>query len=238
MEHDSNPDRLSKIVTDWDGIRDVHRDELGGQEIADARNRILMRYASCVRKYILGATKNPDVAEDLSQEFALRFVRGDYKRADPSKGRFRDYLKMSVRNLVTDYFRKKSPAELTSTAADRIEDETFDDLEVEFRQNWRKLLLTRTWNALEEFQGDRKNSAFTVLRHRAENPKASSTELAASLSAILGQKLTSVTVRQKIHRARQKFAELLKAEVRLSMNTADEDEILEELAELGLRKYL
>jgi RNA polymerase sigma-70 factor (ECF subfamily) len=238
MEHDSNPDRLSKIVTDWDGIRDVHRDELGGQEIADARNRILMRYASCVRKYILGATKNPDVAEDLSQEFALRFVRGDYKRADPSKGRFRDYLKMSVRNLVTDYFRKKSPAELTSTAADRIEDETFDDLEVEFRQNWRKLLLTRTWNTLEEFQGDRKNSAFTVLRHRAENPKASSTELAASLSAILGQKLTSVTVRQKIHRARQKFAELLKAEVRLSMNTADEDEILEELAELGLRKYL
>jgi RNA polymerase sigma-70 factor (ECF subfamily) len=242
MEHEPNPNRLSKIVTDWDGVLAAHREGIEGDEVAAARNQILMRYASCIRKYILGATKNQDVAEDLSQEFALRFVRGDYKNADPSKGRFRDYLKTSVRNLVTDHFRAKSADELTMTAAERIEDDDcgrqLDGLEAEFQQNWRKQLLSHVWDSLKHFELERKNSYFTVLRHRSENPKSSSTEMATALSEIVGNSVTPEWVRQKIHRARQKFADLLIAEVRHSMNSSDEDDIQQELSELGLQKYL
>ncbi|MFK7769079.1 MAG: sigma-70 family RNA polymerase sigma factor [Mariniblastus sp.] len=242
MNHEAKPDRLSKIVTDWDGLRAAHQDRIGNDEVADARNRILMRYSSCIRKYILAATRNQDVAEDLAQEFALRFVRGDYRNADPAKGRFRDYLKTSVRNLITDHFRKKSPDELTVTAAERIEYtdgiQQFEGLEAEFQQNWRKQLLAHVWNELKEFESKRDNSYFTVLHHRAENPKSSSTEMAVTLSAIIGETVTAEWVRQKIHRARQKFAELLIGEVRQSMSTTDEDEIMQELAELGMQKYL
>jgi RNA polymerase sigma-70 factor (ECF subfamily) len=201
-----------------------------------------MRYAGCVQKYILGATKNPDAAEELAQEFALRFVRGDYKNANPSKGRFRDYLKTSVRNLVTDYFRKKSPDAMTVTAAERIVDDDsptpFEDLEAEFQQNWRRQLVSHVWDSLKQFESERDNHLYTVLHHRAQNTDSSSKEMASTLSKELDESVTPEWVRQKIHRARQKFAELLIVEVRKSMNSIDEDEIQEELTELGLRKYL
>lgn len=242
MEEETKPSRLSNIVTDWDAVLAAHQDGECSENIAAARNRILMRYASCVRHYILGATRNPEVAEELSQEFALRFVRGDYKHADPSKGRFRDYLKTSVRNLVTDYFRKNSPDELTMTAAERIEDEVgtkqFEGLEAEFQQQWRRQLLSNVWDSLKQFEADRENAYFTVLHHRAQNPNDSSTQMATALSSTLGEPVTAEWVRQKIHRARKKFAELLIAEIRQSMYSTHEDEIEQELTELGLQKYL
>jgi DNA-directed RNA polymerase specialized sigma24 family protein len=47
--------------------------------------------------------RDPEVADDLAQEFALRFLRGDFQRADPERGRCRDYLKRALINLVHDY---------------------------------------------------------------------------------------------------------------------------------------
>jgi RNA polymerase sigma-70 factor (ECF subfamily) len=242
MENDPETGRLSKIETDWDGVRAAHQDGSSREELAAARNRVLMRYDSCIRMYVLAKTKNPEVAEELSQEFALRFVKGDYKNADPSKGRFRDYLKTSVRNLVIDYFRKKAPGELTKSAAERIEDKVgspeIGDLEIEFQQNWRRTLLSHVWDSLKRFESDRENCYYTVLHHRSQNPTASSAQMAAALSLSLGEQVTPEWVRQKIHRARRKFAELLIAEVRQSMNSTDRDEIQQELSELGLQKYL
>lgn len=242
MEREPQPNRLSRIVTDWDGVRGFPESGLPEKELSTARSQVLMRYTGCVRAYILGATKDTEVAEDLSQEFALRFVRGDYSNADPSKGRFRDYLKTSIRNLVTDHFRRRTPAALTTTAADRIEDENsvyeLEKLEAEFQRNWRRRLLSLVWDALAEFEAEKKNWFHTVLQHRAKNSAASSTEMAEDLSKLVGKQVTSEWVRQKIHRSRVKFAELLISEVRQSMNTKDEDEILQELAELGLTKYL
>src|SRR3712207_7176976 len=44
-------------------------------------------------------------AEELLQEFAVRFLRGDFRRADPQRGRFRDYVKTALIHLVIDHQR-------------------------------------------------------------------------------------------------------------------------------------
>ena len=41
-------------------------------------------------------TRDEQLAEELFQEFALRMLRGDFRRAEPLRGRFRDYLKTVI----------------------------------------------------------------------------------------------------------------------------------------------
>ena len=49
----------------------------------------MARWSSAIRL----AHRDKDAADELSQEFALRFVRGDLKGADRERGWFRDFLK-------------------------------------------------------------------------------------------------------------------------------------------------
>jgi DNA-directed RNA polymerase specialized sigma24 family protein len=56
----------------------------------------------------MGAVRNPDTAGDLAQEFALRFLRGAFRHADPGRGRFRDYMKTALIHLVNDYRSARS----------------------------------------------------------------------------------------------------------------------------------
>lgn len=239
--NDKPESRLSEIQTDWDGVRAAHasQDNSGGVEIA--REKILDQYFSCVKKYILGATYDPELAEDLAQEFAVRFVRGDFRNVDPAQGRFRDYLKRSLRNLITDHFRKPAEYKLkTSIAAevpDRATDANFDTLDAEFQSNWRKQILHNAWESLRSIEQARGNWYYTVLHYRAKNPESRSAEMSLVLSQVVGESVSAEWVRQKIHRARQKFADLLIAEVRGSMQLQDEELVQQELAELGLKKY-
>ena len=55
----------------------------------------------------VAALRDPESAAELDQEFALRFIRGDFHRADPSRGRFRDFVKQALRNLMIDYLRRQ-----------------------------------------------------------------------------------------------------------------------------------
>ena len=62
------------------------------------------------------------IQTQLAQEFALRFLRGDFRNADPGKGRFRDFLKRAVYHLMIDHHRARraqaSPLEVVGEPAD------------------------------------------------------------------------------------------------------------------------
>src|SRR5262249_10904360 len=77
--------------------------------VADAQDVLLRRYGAAARRYLLGSLRDADAAEDLAQEFALRFLRGDFKGADPQRGRFRDFLKGVLSHLVAAYHRRRPP---------------------------------------------------------------------------------------------------------------------------------
>lgn len=239
MSLDSNTkdSHLSAISTNWDDIFAARDDSTGS-----IRNQVLVRYSSCVYEYILSAARSADAADDLSQEFALRFVRGDYKNADPSKGRFRDYLRASLRNLITDHFRKNKEIAFNLLAPQWISEMSVDrqlaDLERNFHANWREQVLSLAWKALRRSDSGRSNNYYAVLRYRSRHPEANSTEMAKALTIQLGKPVNSDWVRQKLKRARKKFTDLLALEVRNSLSDKSEEAIREELAALGLLKYL
>src|SRR5207253_2049688 len=116
--------------------------EGGASGPASARGELLLSYYGAVYRYLLGASGDAAVAEDLTQEFAVRFLRGDFRGATPERGRFRDLLKASVRNLVLDHWRRqgRAPAPLPDVA-DAAEADAHEDLDRSFLEKWREELL-------------------------------------------------------------------------------------------------
>jgi RNA polymerase sigma-70 factor (ECF subfamily) len=234
MPSDDPDPRLSRIDTLWSL---VHRAHAGpAAEDGDAVARLLARYGGAVHRYLLGALRNPEAADELFQEFALRVVRGDFGNADPARGRFRDFLKAAAYRLVVDHHRRsqRRPVALPADTPEPVEDggnaESFDE-------GWRDQLLDRTWQALRAHEQATGQPHHTVLRLRAERPTFESDELARELSARLGRPYTPPAARQALHRARERFADALLEEVARSLGTADPDRLREELADLGLFGY-
>src|SRR5262245_33791552 len=181
MDRQSFNDRLSHISTLWTVLFQAHQ---GENEPASAAQRALMqRYSGAVYRYLLGAVRNEDVASDLAQEFALRFLRGDFHRADPERGRFRDYLKRALIHLVTDHHRDR-PQWPQALATDRHGEATaLLDSEGNCMSSWREEVLEQTWQALASA-----NEAYhAVLRFRVEDAEASSTQMDEQLSSRIGK---------------------------------------------------
>src|SRR6516165_8565524 len=97
--------RLADMSTQWSLIFDSRSGT--PEQVSLALSRLMCRYAGAVHRYLLKALKDPNAAAEVSQDFAVRFLRGDFKHGDPSRGRFRDYVKRAVQNLMKDYYRKR-----------------------------------------------------------------------------------------------------------------------------------
>ena len=72
---------------------------------------------------------------------------------------------------------------------------------------------------------------------RVARPDFRSPELAEALAPKLGRSMTPGNLRQTLHRARDKFAEFLIDEVRISLREPTRDEVEEELGELKLLEF-
>lgn len=232
MERDALNERLSGISTVWSLVLQAHAAR--ADAAATAQNTLMQRYNGAVFRYLLGALRDADAAADLSQEFALRFIRGDFRRANPQRGRFRDYVRTSLSRLVSDHHRrrKRQPLPLSPNAPEPAVVEAPDG-DKAFLASWREELLERTWAALAEA-----NPAFhVVLLCRIDNPDAASAQMAEQLAAALGKTVNAAWVRKTLQRAHEKFADLLLDEVAHSLETAEREPLRQELETLDLLKY-
>lgn len=234
MQPDELSQRLSRINTQWTLLFRAHAQSEGGA--AEAQWAVLARYQRAIYRYLVGALRDADVAEELAQEFALRFLRGDFRRADPGRGRFRDYLKTALSHLVTDHHRARQrapgnlPAEVPDVHAVSL---SIDDAEKNFVEDWRTTILDRTWQVLLDFNP----TYHAVLRLRIANPDMSSADMAAQLTAERGQAMSAALVRKSLQRAHEKFADLLLAEVAASLEMPTKEAIENELKELDLLRF-
>src|SRR5262245_58725273 len=96
---------LSRMKTQWTALFEAHRP--GGDAATRARCALLLRYHAAAYRYLLGTLRDAAAAEELAQDFAVRFLRGDFKQADPQRGRFRDFLKTSLRRLAIDHWERQ-----------------------------------------------------------------------------------------------------------------------------------
>lgn len=231
---------LNEIVTNWEEL--FSASARNGSASSPLLANVLQRYFGAVWNYLASIVKDDHVADDLTQEFAVRFLRGDFRNLHPEKGRFRDFLKVVLRNMVIDHLRKQKAAS-TEIDLQGIHDpqnsaaEQYDEL---FLEHWRQDLLRRTWNTFRS-SNDRQGAIYyEALRQFAESGGLNSEMLAQKLSTYRGAPVNAATARQILCRARQKFADCLRDEVRqsLSAENSGADDVEEELCELRLNKYL
>lgn len=237
MEPESLEQRLSGITTLWTL---VHRANQGpGDQARIAQRQMLERYGGAVRRYLRALLRDSADVEELFQEFACNLLEGDLGGADPQRGRFRNFVKGVLFHLVAKYHarRRRQPVLLSPDHPEPAAEPSASDSEQAFQTSWRDDLLARSWEALAEYQLKTRRPFYAVLRCRADNPEWSSEQLAEEMSRRLAKPLTAAGVRQTLHRAREKFADLLLEEVAHSLKSPTLEHLEEELLDLGLIDY-
>ena len=216
------PQLLDQISTHWTQLQEPVK--------------VLLRYGTAIQQYLNALLTDSHVAEEVSQTFLLSVLQRGFPEADPNRGRFRDYLKICVRNAALDYLRQQRPmvhGDLTwLETSGQTDDHGWLD-------QWRACLLERTWRALEHYEQQSRGSlAFTVLQIVGSHPDDDSQTLAERVSQQTGQPLRADAFRKQLSRARRKFAQLLVAEVKKTLHNPDAESVREELAELGLMSHV
>ena len=232
--------RLSDLSTQWNLVFEAKSGT--PEQVSLAMSQLMCRYAGAVHRYLLKALKDPDAAEELDQEFAVRFLRGDFRHGDPSRGRFRDYVKRAVQNLMKDYYRRRRRDGASAIVPGQNEpsavDEGLEQFDRQFLLSWRTDLLDRAWAALDEMERRTGQPHHTILRLRVDEPGLTSKQWAERLAERLKRPISPGAFRQALQRARREFALRLIGEVRASLLEKPSRHSLEqELADLELLEY-
>ena len=219
------------MSTLWTLMRRAH--EGHGPEARDAQSVCIERYRRAAYRYLLGAVRDPDQAEELFQEFAFRFVRGDFRNARREVGRFRDYLRSALSHMIDDHRRsqRRSPAPLNDDVPAQAAETSADDDDA-FLGTWRTEMMNQAWSALQA----ENDTHHAVLLHYVSNPDCSAADAAAAVTVQLGKPITVANIRVILHRARQRFADLITEEVAQTLDSPTRQELAEELRVLNLTK--
>jgi RNA polymerase sigma-70 factor (ECF subfamily) len=218
---------LDQISTEWSLIHDPAS--------------FIKRYAPAMERYLQALLKNPHDAEEVLQDFLVRVVQHGFLRVRQDRGRFRDYLKVAVRNAALNYLQRKPSARRCVTDLTRFpaRPDAGDDADQDWLSQWRRCLLERTWRALKRHEErSAQNLCYTVLRLKADSPRTHSQALAARASARAGYPLRPEAFRKQLSRARRLFAEFLIQEVAQTLDYRDPERIAEELTELRLIDFV
>jgi RNA polymerase sigma factor (sigma-70 family) len=232
---------LGALTTSWILLHAAHDPAAAAPARSEARQELLCRYLDVARRYLGGALRgqaqHAEVLDELLSDFGLRVMDGALHGASPDRGRFRDYLRRVLANLVNDYHRKrgKQPGPLgeadpPAAAEGSPNDEEFTDL-------WREELVRRSLRALVEHERRTGEVRYTVLKLAMDQPELEAADLARQLAQRLGRPVEAAWVRKRLFLARQKLRELLRQEVRLTLREPTDEAVEEELAEVGLLAY-
>ena len=148
---------------------------------------------------------NTEAADEVYQEFCLKFVKGGFHRANPDQGQFRRFVKRSLYHLIVDHARKQKRVGVEKgfdvDELDGGEPSVSVESDREFITAWREQLLSRTWTALAEADQPTGRGYCELLRFRVDHPDLRSSELAEAYAAHAGKEITAGNMRVKLHRA-------------------------------------
>ncbi len=195
-----------------------------------------------VYAFIRRSGKSSHDAEDLTQGFFARLLEKDIlAAADREKGRLRIFLLTCVRRYLADEHdramaQKRGASVLVSFnpewaeeayAVELVDDVTPDRL---FQRRWALAILEQSFQLLrEEFVAAGKGAQFETLRPFLGfglDPEQRYEDIAAATGTPVG------TLKTQVFRLRQRWRELLFAQVATTLDSPSEKEIKGELSEL------
>ena len=190
--------------------------------------------------YVRRRGYSPEDAQDLTQQFFLRFLRKNYPaQADRAKGRFRSFLLLTLNHFLSDEreratTRKRGGGQVfisldEQAPEDRYRLEPADELDPEkvFERRWAQTILDQALARLRtEFVSSGRAEHYEVLK--SFEPGEQKTLSYAEAAARLG--VSESAVKSMIHRLRQRHRELVREEIAQTVSSVSE--IDEELRHL------
>jgi RNA polymerase sigma-70 factor (ECF subfamily) len=202
----------------------------GSSEADLALAEICERYWYPLYAYVLRSGYSRDDAKDLTQEFFHRLLAKQWlATADPARGRFRSFLLAALKHFLANEWRRGQARHRggdlqflsfdDADAAQRFERESGLSPDALYEREWARGVLS---NALAALRRETESVRFAILEPALTGE---GTDGYSMLAGQLG--LTVNGVKAAVHRLRQRYGELLRAEVSDTLNTrADtEDEL-------------
>lgn len=235
-------------TTHWSVVLTAGRDVSGRtQEAASAALDCLCRtYWPPVYAYIRARSDHGASVEDLTQEFFLRLLDGQYlAQADPQKGRFRSFMLVAIRHFLSNARDRdravKRGGRVAFLSLDQIAAEERADLEPRLHET-PEAIYEKRWAAtmlatvLEQLRADcsavGNDIPFDILKTflTGVRPSANYTELAAPLG------ITEAALKMRVQRLRKRYGELIRAEIaRLVVDPAEVEDELRHLLQVVSR---
>jgi len=225
-------------TTRWSLIRSGAGSGSKDRETREALAELCQIYWRPIFFFIARRGYPPEDAEDLTQDFFVRILRGNWlQKADPARGRFRSLLLKSLQNFLNDAVdrsnSRKRGGHISFISWDVWIAETPSQLSLgwEARSSWpAERLFDAAWAATmvqralrrlcEECERKGRRQVFEVLSTylSAERDDLSYPRLAAKL------RIPESTIKKLVYRMRQRFHMLLREEVRQTVaDPADVD---------------
>jgi RNA polymerase sigma-70 factor (ECF subfamily) len=169
-------------------------------------------------------------AQDLTQSFFAQMIEtGGLASADPQRGRFRSYLLGAMKHFLANQWHRakaqKRGGGVTFLELDSLEPEAryalepaeSTDPDVRFDRQWAQQLITCAMQQLRtEARSRGKGELFETLEGSLIGEELARSETASRLGMTVG------AVKVTVHRLRQRYRELLRAEIARTVNDPSE----------------
>ena len=219
-------------TTHWSVVVQAGQDD--SRQAATALEQLCRTYWYPLYAFVRREGHSPEEAADLTQEFFSRLLADNsLSRVSPSKGKFRSFLLAAMKHLLANEWHRSQAQKRGGGAAhfsldalaaeDRYQLDPSDEATPEtiFDRRWAEALVDAVTARLQsEFASTGMTERFEALKVflLADEEPASYAQTAAKLG------LTESAVKSAIHRMRQRYGELLRAEIANTVTSPQEME--------------
>ncbi len=227
-----SPGGIAFQSTSWTDI--VKARDRSSPECREALERLFVAYWKPVYHFIRRRGRDVEASKDLTQGFFAAFLERDFLRyVDKGRGKFRTFLLTALEHYLADEYDKtvaqkrgsgRLPASLDFLQAEaEIVAGRTDPPDRAYLRQWALQVVERALKALrDEYEAAGRKAEFEALRaHLMADAAPSYAEVGRSLGASEGD------IKNWLHRARQRFRDLVLAEIRVYSDGDPDDELRE-----------
>ena len=233
-DQDTNPGSRSENwfqTTHWSAVLQASD---GDSPLAGAAlTQLCQSYWPPLYAYVRRSGHGPEDAKDLTQEFFARILEKQWlAQADPGRGRFRSFLLGAMNHFLANEWRRSQTAKrgggkaivsLDDTAEAVYEAETASNLTPEklYERRWALSLFDRALGRLrEQYVESGKPAVYEELKEFLSSETNDGDY--DRVSATLG--MTTGAVSAAVHRMRQRYRELVREEIALTVTSPEDVE--------------
>jgi RNA polymerase sigma-70 factor (ECF subfamily) len=208
-------------TTHWSLVVAAKQDETSQSAARQALEELCRSYWYPLYAFVRNRGYSSADAQDLTQSFFARIIEtGGLASADPMRGRFRSYLLGAMKHFLANQWHhqraQKRGGGVTFLELDALDPEAryalepaeLADPDAHFHRQWAQESITRAMEKLRaEMETSGKGELFETLKGSLTGDEPPRCETATRLG------MTKGAVKVAVHRLRQRYRELLRAEI-------------------------